>query len=62
MWELFPMLGTQEQLSLSANKAHKFLCTVIWTVKFYACTIYLPVDSFKLRNQVGNQSANHAKE
>ena len=27
----FPMLGTQEQLSLSASKAHKLVCTVIWT-------------------------------
>ena len=47
------MLGTQEQLSLSANKAHKFLCTVIWTVKFYAWTIYLPVDSFKVDRTFG---------
>ena len=30
------MLRTQEQLSLSANKAHKFVCTVIRTVEFYA--------------------------
>ena len=35
MWELFPMLRTQEQLSLNAGKAHKFVCTVIRTVVFY---------------------------
>ena len=34
MWELFPTLQTQEQLSLSANKAHKFVCTVMRTVEF----------------------------
>ena len=27
----FPMLGMQEQLSLSASKAHNLVCTVIWT-------------------------------
>ena len=34
--ELFSMLLTQEQLSLSANKVFKLVCTVIRTVGFYA--------------------------
>ena len=62
MWELFPTLQTQEQLSLSANKAHKYVCTVIRTVEFYVRTILLTegIDSFNLRNQEGNKSVNHA--
>ena len=58
------MLRTQEQLSLSANKAHKFVCTVIRTVQFYAWTILFTVgiDSCKLRNQEKNKSANNAEE
>ena len=52
------MFRTQEQLSLSANKAHKFVCTVFRTVEFYARTILLTggIDSFKFRNQEGNKS------
>ena len=54
------MLRTQEQLSQSANKAHKL---VIWTVKFYTWTILLTGgSSFKLRDQEGNKSANHEEE
>ena len=47
------MLRTQEQLSLSASKAHKFVYTVIRTVEFYAWAIFLTggTDSFKFRNQ-----------
>ena len=58
------MLRTHEQLSLSANKVRKFLRMVIRTVEFYAWTIFLTggIDSFKLRNQEGNKSANHAEE
>ena len=39
--EMFPMLQTQEQLSLSANKVHKFVCTVIRTAEFYTWRILL---------------------
>ena len=66
MWELFPILWNQKQLSLSANKAHKFVCTVIRTVEFYASTILHVftggIDSFKLKNQEGNKSADRAEE
>ena len=58
------MLRTQEQLSLSASKVHKFVCTVIRTVEFYARTILLTgdIDTYKLRNEEGHKSANHAEE
>ena len=58
------MYRTQEQLSLSANKAQKFVCTVIRTVEFYVWTILLTegIDSFKLRNLEGNKSGNHAED
>ena len=57
-------VATQAQLSLSANKAYKFVCTVIRTVEFYAWAILLTggIDSFNLRNQEWNKSANHAEE
>ena len=44
-------------LSLNANKAHKFVITVIRAVEFYAWTILLTegIDSFKLRNQEGKK-------
>ena len=63
-WELFPILRTHEQLSLSANKAHKFVYTVFGTVEIYAWTILFTggIDSFKLKNQEGNKSANRAEE
>ena len=43
--------------SLSANNAHNFVCTVIRTVDFSE-----GIDSFKLRNQEGNKSVNHAED
>ena len=47
----------------NSYKAHKFVCTVIRTVEFYAWTILLTgvIYSFKLRNQEGNKSANQAE-
>ena len=46
------MLQSQEQFSLSNNKAHKFVCIVIRTVEFYAWTILVTggIDSLNLRN------------
>ena len=57
-------VANQAQLSLSANTAHKFVCTVIRTVEIYTQTILLTggIDSFKLRNQEVNKSANHAEK
>ena len=53
----------QKIITLRAHKAHKFVCTVIWTVEFYAWTYFLTggIDSFQLRNQEGSKSANHAE-
>ena len=64
MGNLFPILRSQEQLSLSASKVHKFVCTVIRTVELYAWTILRTggIDSFKLRNQEGNKSENLAEK
>ena len=60
---LFPMLLTQDQLSLSTNKVLKFVCTFIRTVKFYSCIIlfFEGIDLFSLRIQEGNASVNHVK-
>ena len=64
MMKINGRLVSQEQLLLNANKARKFVCTVIRTVEIYAQTILLTgdIDSYKLRNQEGNKSANHAEE
>ena len=60
----FSNVAIQEQLSLSANKVLEFVCTVIRTVEFYTRSILLigVIDLFKLRNQEGNKSVNHAEE
>ena len=57
-------VANQRKLSLSGNKAHTFVCTVIRTVEFNVRTILLTegIDSFKLRNQEGNKSVDHAEE
>ena len=57
------MLLAQDQLSLNTNKAQKFVCTVIRTVKFYVWTILLieGIDLLSLRTQEGNASVNHAE-
>ena len=53
---LFPVLLTQEQLSLSTSNILKFVCTVIRIDKFYAWIILLieGIDLF-------NASVNHAE-
>ena len=63
MGDPFPMLLTQEQLSLSASKVLESVCMVIRIVEFYAWTVLLieDIDLFNLTNQEGNKSVNHAK-
>ena len=64
MGEPLPMLQSQQQLSLWANKVLEFVWNVIRTVEFYAWSI-LPIegiDLFKLRNQEVKQSVNHEEE
>ena len=60
MGNLFPMLLTQKQLSLSTRNVLKFVCTVIQTVKFYEWIILHieSIDLFSLRIQEGNASVN----
>ena len=55
------MLRTQEQLSLSASKAHKFVCTVIRTVEFYAGTLLLTGDIDEIKKEISQRTTQKNK-